>query len=310
MNDNAIVIAGGSGFIGTALAKAFAATNRPVFVLTRNPRPRTGGIREIQWDGEHAGDWVQCLEGAAAIINLAGRSINCRHTPENLREIADSRVNSVKAIAAGLATLKTPPCVWVQASATGFYGDTADRICNETAHSGSDTLAQVCRDWEQVFEMAGESGTIPKMRRVILRIGFVLGRESGALPVLARLTKLFLGGAAGNGLQYISWIHLADVVRVFGAAVANEAMSGAYNTVAPKPVTNAEFMRELRRTLHRPWSPPAPAPAVKLGARLMGTEGSLALVSQRCSAQKIMATGFQFQFPELSPALRDLCQKV
>jgi uncharacterized protein (TIGR01777 family) len=310
MNAKAIVIAGGSGFIGNALAKAFVAADRPVFVLTRKPRPRTGGIQEIRWDGEHVGDWVQSLEGAAAIINLTGRSINCRHTPENLREIAASRINSVKAIAAGMVWLKTLPCVWVQASATGFYGDTGDRLCDETAPNGSDTLAQVCRDWEKACESACESVTAPGIRRVILRIGFVMGREGGALPVLARMTKLFMGGAVGNGRQSISWIHLADVVGIFAAAVVNEAMSGTYNTVAPKPVTNAEFMRELRRALHRPWSPPVPALAVKLGARLMGTEGSLALISQRCSAQKIMATGFQFQFPELAPALRDLCEKI
>ena len=310
MNAKAIVIAGGSGFIGNALAKAFVAADRPVFVLTRKPRPRTGGIQEIRWDGEQTGEWVQSLEGAAAIINLAGRGINCRHTPENLREIAASRINSVKAIAAGMTQLKTPPRVWVQASATGFYGDTGDRLCDETAPNGSDTLAQVCRDWEKACEKAGELVTVPGIRRVILRIGFVMGREGGALPVLARMTKLFMGGAVASGRQYISWIHLADVVGIFAAAVANEAMSGTYNTVAPTPVTNAEFMRELRRALHRPWSPPAPALAVKLGARLMGTEGSLALVSQRCSAQKIMATGFQFQFPELAPALRDLCGKI
>jgi uncharacterized protein (TIGR01777 family) len=310
MNANAIVIAGGSGFIGNALAKAFAAANRPVVVLTRKPQPRTGGIQEIRWDGEQPGEWVQSLEGAAAIINLAGRSINCRHTPENLREITASRINSVKAIAAGMTQLKTPPRVWVQASATGFYGDTGDRLCDETAPNGSDTLAQVCRDWEKACEKACESVTVPGMRRVILRIGFVLGRDGGALPVLARMTKLFAGGTVASGRQYISWIHLVDVVRVFSAAVTNEAMSGTYNTVAPKPVTNAELMRELRRALHRPWSPPAPALAVKLGARLMGTEGSLALISQRCSAQKIMATGFQFEFPELAPALRDLCEKI
>jgi NAD dependent epimerase/dehydratase family enzyme len=135
----------------------------------------------------------------------------------------------------------------------------------------------------------------------------VLGRESGALPVLARLTRWFLGGSAGSGRQYLSWIHLADVVGIFAAAVANPALTGTYNAVAPSPVTNVEFMRELRGALHRPWSPPAPALAVKLGARLLGTEGSLALVSQRCSAQKLLAAGFRFQFPELAPALSDLC---
>jgi len=201
-----------------------------------------------------------------------------------------------------MAQLKTPPRVWVQASATGYYGDTGDRLCGETAPNGQDPLAEICREWENTFL----SAALPATRRVVLRIGFVLGREGGALPVLARLTKLFLGGSAGSGRQYISWIHLSDVVRMFAAAVASEGLAGTYNAVAPAPVTNAEFMRELRRALRRPWSPPAPALAVKLGARLMGTEGSLALISQRCSAQKLLAAGFQFQFPELSPALRHL----
>jgi uncharacterized protein (TIGR01777 family) len=303
MSEQPIVIAGGSGFIGNALAREFMAQGRPVFVLTRRPRERSDGVRELRWDGESPGDWGRCLAGAAAVINLTGRSINCRHTPENLREIIRSRVQSVKAIAQAIAQSSAPPPVWVQASATGFYGDTADRLCTESAPNGLDPLAEVCREWETAFT----SATLPDTRRVVLRIGFVLGRESGALPVLARLTRLFLGGAAGSGRQYISWIHLADVVRMFAAAVANPALTGTYNAVAPSPLTNAEFMRELRQALHRPWSPPAPALAVKLGARLMGTEGSLALVSQRCSAQKILDAGFRFQFPELAAALRDLC---
>jgi uncharacterized protein (TIGR01777 family) len=306
MNEKPIVIAGGSGFIGNVLAKEFVAAGRPVAILTRKPRERSDGVCEIRWDAENLGDWVKSLEGAAAVINLTGRSINCRHTPENLREIIASRVSSVKAIAAGISHLRTLPGVWVQASATGYYGDTGDRLYDETVPNGDDTLAQLCWDWEQAFEAVNA----PSLRRVVLRIGFVLGREGGALPVLARLTKFFLGGAAGSGRQFISWIHLADLVRMFASAVNNEALAGIYNAVAPEPVTNAVFMRELRHALHRPWSPPAPARAVKLGARLMGTEGSLALMSQRCSAKKILGTGFQFQFSELAPALGDLCRTL
>lgn len=307
MNEQPIVIAGGSGFIGNAVAGELrAAGHHPVCILSRKPRARGDGVREIPWDGEQPGEWEQCLEGAAGVINLTGRSVNCRHTPENLREIISSRVNPIKAIARGIARCKTSPRVWVQAAATGYYGDTGDRLCDETAPNGADALADVCRDWEQAFA----SANIPGTRRVVLRIGFVLGREGGALPVLSRLTRLFLGGAAGSGRQFVSWIHLADVARIFAAAVCDEALSGTYNAVAPGSVTNAELMRELRRALHRPWSPPAPGLAVKLGARLMGTEGSLALTSQRCSAQKLLGAGFQYRFPELRPALRDLCQKA
>jgi uncharacterized protein len=306
MNPKRIVIAGGSGFIGTALAREFSAQGDAVTILTRNPRERADGVREIFWDGEQAGEWGQCLDGAGAVINLTGKNIDCRHTPENLRVIAASRVNSVKAIGAAVAAVKTPPQVWVQASATGFYGDTRDHLCDETAPNGNDALAKVCRDWEQAMTTT----PTPNTRRVILRIGFVLGREGGALPVLAWLTKLFLGGAAGSGRQFISWIHLADLVRMFAAAVAEETLTGTFNAVGPKPVTNGEFMCELRRALHRPWSPRVPELAVKLGARLMGSEPSLALISQRCEPKRFLAAGFSCRFPELAPALRDLCQKI
>jgi len=305
MSKKRIVIAGGSGFIGTALAKEFCARGFEVVVLTRSPRQRTDGVRELAWDGEHLGEWIQCLNEAEAVINLAGRNINCPHTPENLKAIGGSRVNSVETLAAALDHVKTPPRVWVQASATGFYGDTGDRSCDESAPNGSDALAKVCRDWEAAFEVA----KAPKTRKVTLRIGFVLGHGGGAFPVLAKLTKLFLGGAVGSGRQYISWIHLADLVRMFVAAVEDEALSGTYNAVAPAAVTNAAFMRELRGALHRPWSPPAPEFAVKMGARLMGSEPSLALISQRCEPKRFREAGFQFRFPKLTAALHDLCSK-
>jgi uncharacterized protein (TIGR01777 family) len=141
-----------------------------------------------------------------------------------------------------------------------------------------------------------------------LRIGFVLGRDGGAFPLLSKMTRWFLGGAAGSGRQYVSWIHLEDLAAMFAAAVENENLSGEFNAVAPHPVTNAEFMRQLRRALHRPWSPPAPAIAVKLGARTMGSEGSLALISQRCEPRKFLAAGFHFKFPELAAALADLAR--
>lgn len=302
MSQKRIVIAGGSGFIGTALAKEFAARGFEVIVLTRSPRQRTDSIQEAGWDGEHLGEWIQCLNDAEAVINLAGKNINCPHTPENLRAIGGSRVSSVQTLAAALDHVRTPPRVWVQASAVGFYGDSGERVCDESTPNGEDALAKVCRDWEAAFEAV----KAPKTRKVTLRIGFVLGCNGGAFPVLARLTKLFLGGAVGNGQQYISWIHLADLARMFVNAVEDEGVAGAYNAVAPVAVTNAVFMRELRGALHRPWSPPVPVFAVKLGARLMGSEPSLALVSQRCEPKRFREAGFQFKFQELAGALKDL----
>lgn len=300
-----IVIAGGTGFIGRALTRQLLDRGHAVTILTRTPRPRLDAAREIAWDGAHAGGWAAQIDGAEAIINLAGRSISCPHNPENLRAIAASRIQSAQAIAQAIRQVSTPPRTWVQASAVGYYGDTGDTLCDESSPAGHDLLADICQQWEAALTAAPLTATRP----VILRIGFVLGRDGGALPVLQHLTRWFLGGAVGHGQQYLSWIHLADLADMFVQAIENPALTGPCNAVAPHPVTNAQFMRALRHALHRPWSPPAPALAVKFGALLLGTEGSLALISQRCTPKKFLAAGFPWQFPELPPALADLCRQ-
>jgi uncharacterized protein (TIGR01777 family) len=302
MNQKRIVIAGGSGFIGGALAKGLLARNYEIVVLTRSPRARSDGVSELEWNGDHIGEWIKSLDGAEAIVNLAGRNINCPHTPENVREIMDSRVNAVRALAVALHHISTPPRVWVQASAVGFYGDQKDKICDENSAAGNDTLAEICRQWENTYNRED----ISKTRKVLLRIGFVLGRDGGALPVLEKLTKWFMGGTAGNGKQFISWIHIIDLTRMFVEAIEREDLSGTFNAVAPNPVTNSEFMRELRRALHRPWSPPAPEFAVKFGARLMKSEPSLALAGCRVTPKRLLENHFQFQFSELRVALQNL----
>lgn len=302
MSRKRIILAGGSGFIGHALVGELLARNYEVIVLARAPRERFDGIREVEWSGAHVGEWIKFLDGAEAVVNLAGRNINCPHTPENLCEITESRVNSVRAIVAAFDHVKNPPRVWIQAGAIGFYGDQKERVCDENSPPGNDVLAEVCRQWEAAFNSAGT----PKTRRALLRIGFVLGREGGALPVLSRLTRWFLGGTVGGGKQFISWIHLADLTQMFMSAIENENLSGTFNATAPGPVTNAEFMRELRRALHRPWSPPVPGFAVKLGSRLMQSEPSLALAGCRVVPGRFLEAGFQFQFPDLPGALKNL----
>ena len=297
-----MVIAGGSGFIGSALAADWLARGGEAVVLTRSPRQRNDSAIEAQWDGVHIGEWIEYLNGAEAVINLAGKNINCRHTPEAVRQLTESRVSAVQTIATGIAHVTKPPRVWVQAGAIGFYGNSGDVLLDETSPNGADTLAGICRQWEAAFH----SAEVPKTRKVLLRTGFVLGRDGGALPVLARLTRWFLGGRAGDGRQFISWIHLADLTRMFWESVNRPDLAGTFNAVAPAPVTNSEFMRQLRRTLHRPWSPPAPGLAVKLGARVMGTEASLALDGCRVLPKRFLEAGFQFRFPQLDGALRDI----
>ncbi len=297
-----VILAGGTGFIGQSLARRLIAQNYEVVVLTRTPRTRNDGLREIEWDGRQPGEWIKCLDGAEAVVNLTGKNINCPHTPENLRELSASRVNSVRAIVAALENVKIPPRVWIQAGAIGFYGDTGSLLCDESAPNGSGKLAEICRQWENAFN----SSSVPAIRKVLLRIGFVLGRDGGALPVLEKLTKWFLGGRAGSGKQFTSWIHVADLTRMFAGAIERENWSGTFNAVAPNPVTNAEFMRELRRALHRPWSPPAPEWAVKIGSRLMKSEPSLALAGCRCVPKRLLETNFGFQYPSLPDALKNL----
>lgn len=299
-----IVLAGGSGFLGNALAKRFMAQQYEVIVLTRTPRARLDGVKEAAWDGKTLGDWVKLLEGADAVVNLTGKNINCSHTLENLQLIKASRVDSGKAIAAAIAAARIPPAAWVQASAVGFYGNTGDKLRDETSANGGDPVAKICGEWEAACSAA----VLPKTRKVILRIGVVLGREGGAFPVLAKLTKWFLGGTAGSGKQFISWIHLADLTRMVAMVAENERFSETFNAVAPNAVTNADFMRALRRALHRPWSPPAPKLAVELGARMMGTAPALVLSGQRCAPKRFSEAGFQFAFPDLGTALTDLCQ--
>jgi hypothetical protein len=305
MNKKRVVLAGGTGFIGQILARELLQQGWEVVVLTRNLRELEDddGIREVEWDGEHVGEWIQCLEGAEAVINLSGRNINCRHTPENLREILESRVNPVRAIAGGIFHVQRPPRLWLQAGAIGFYGSRHDEWCNERTSCGPGRLAEVCRRWEETFF----SANTPKTRRILFRIGIVLGPDGGALAVLANYARWFLGGRVGSGRQYLSWIHITDLVRMFQQAlVFDNYLAGTYNAVAPAPATNAEFMRELRRALYRPWGPPVPAWMVKLSCRLTQTEASLALDGCRCAPKRFLESGFEYQFPDLPGALKDI----
>lgn len=297
-----IILAGGSGFVGQALAPVLVAGGYRVVVLTRDASHAEGAVEYLHWDGKTLGDWAKAIDGAEAIVNLTGKNINCRHNEENRREIIRSRVDSVRVLDEAVATCAVPPKVFVQASGVGYYGDTGDRVADENAPRGDDFPAEVCRQWEGAFAALD----LPATRKVILRLGVVLGREGGALPVLEKLTRWFLGGAVGSGRQFISWIHVADLARMFVSAIENAGVSGVLNATSPGPVTNSEFMRKLRHSLHRPWSPPVPAPFARAGAWIMGTEGDLALLSSRCVPQRFLERGFQFQFPELRAALSDL----
>ena len=297
-----IVLAGGSGFLGQSLTKVLVEKGYDVVILSRGAQRGSAPVQQLHWDGEHLSDWRHSLDGASAVVNLTGRSVNCRHTPEHRREIMESRVNSVRVLGEAVSRCSQPPPVWVQASSLAIYGNPGDRWCDEDSPQADGFSEEVCKRWEGEFEKIHA----PAMRKVVMRIGIVLDPENGALPVLARLTRFFLGGRVGNGEQYVSWIHVTDLTQMFLDAIERPELSGVFNVTGPNPVTNAEFMRELRRVLHRPWSPPVPAWATRIGAFLMRTEPSLALTGRRCRPKRFLESGFQFEFPELRGALANL----
>lgn len=298
-----VVLAGGSGFLGRALAEEFERAGYEPVVLTRRPRKRSR-VRQVEWDGRTIGAWARELEGAAAVVNLTGRSVDCRHTKKNRREIVESRVRSVEVVGRAIRECAEPPKVFVQAGSLAIYGDAGRRLCDETAPAGRGFPVEVCRLWERAFDSLELHGT----RKILLRIGFVLGRDGGALPTLARLARLYLGGTVGEGRQYISWLHERDFRRLVLWCVEHAEAEGVFNATGPCPVTNAEFMCELRCALKRHWSPRTPAWLVRLGAFLMRTEPALALEGRRCIPDRLVESHFKFLYTNLESALADLTQ--
>ncbi len=294
-----VVLAGGSGFLGRSLAGHLSKCGYRVVVLSRSAGG--SGIQTVSWDGKTLGGWCDELEDAAAVINLTGKSANCRYTPDNRREILESRLDSVRVLESAVAECRHPPRVFIQAASLAIYGDAGVRVCTEDAPKASGFSPDVCVQWER----AVDGVAFKAIRTVIFRIGFTLGRDGGALATLSKLARWFLGGAVGDGRQFISWIHIGDLNAMFQRAIEYPSMTGIYNATGPAPVANGEFMKELRAAVGRPWAPPTPAFAVKIGAFLMGTDASLALTGRRCTPQRLLREGFLFQFPELRMALAD-----
>jgi uncharacterized protein (TIGR01777 family) len=302
VSNKRIIIAGGTGFIGRAIARELTSRGADVVILTRRPESSPAVGRHVAWDGQTLGDWTRQVDGADAVINLAGKNVNCRYTPATLAEIDESRVNAVTVMNTAIAQAKRPPRVLIQAATTAIYGDTGNRWLDESTQPGYGVPPLTALKWEHAFA----THPTPNTRRVTLRISFVLGRDGGALSMLSKLTKCFLGGAVGTGRQYISWVHIDDLVRLVIRAIEDESMSGIYNVATPNPQTNADFMREFRRAHGRPWCPPTPALLVRLGCFILRTEPVLALTGRRVLPKRLNDAGFAFRFPELPDALTDI----
>ena len=292
-----IVIAGGTGLLGSALADALRRDGHVVLVLTRHPARE----HETRWSPpEGGGEWTSAINQAHAVVNLAGVSIaGGRWTSRHKEAIRESRMQATGALVRAIAAAPRPPSVFISASAVGFYGARGDEPATEATPPGSDFLANVCRDWEGVASQASHAS-----RLVLLRSGVVLARNGGALPQLALPFKLFAGGPAGTGRQFISWIHVDDWVAMVRWALAAPDMSGALNVTAPVPVTNEEFARTLARVLGRPSWLKAPAFALRLVLGEMAD--ALVLGGQRVLPDVAQRHGFVFRYPALETALRDI----
>ncbi|MCW5940913.1 MAG: TIGR01777 family oxidoreductase [Fimbriimonadaceae bacterium] len=295
-----VVVGGGSGFIGRALVAELANAGYEVVVLSRTGKP-VPRARVAVWDAGSVADWAKELDGAKSIVNLTGETITGLWTEDRKRSIVASRIESARAIGEAIKGCVKPPESWVNASAVGYYGgDTGDRPLSEASPPGDDFLARVARLWEG----AVDAFDLPATRTVKVRVGFVLDHQGGALPPLALVTKMFLGGPVGSGKQYVSWVHLRDVVRLLRFAI-EKPVSGPLNATAPNPVTNAKLMAELRHVLARPPVPAAPEWLFSPVANLLRIEPDLILGGQRALPVMTRFHGFEFEYPDLRRALEN-----
>ena len=305
-----IVLAGGSGQIGQILARAFAAENHEVVVLSR--APREAKWRTVLWDARTAGDWEHEIDGADVVINLAGRSVNCRYTPENRKAIVDSRVESTRAIGQAIARSSKPPRVWLQSSTATIYAHRFDAPNDESGIIGGEEKdvpetwrfsIEVAKEWEAALEESATPGT----RRLALRSAMVMSADRGGVfDVLLSLVRRGLGGRAASGTQYVSWIHERDFVRAIFFLLESD-LAGAVNICAPTPLPNADFMRELRRAWGTPVGLPATKWMLEIGTAVMKSETELVLKSRRVVPGRLLKEGFEFEFATWPEAARELC---
>ena len=305
-----IVLAGGTGFLGKMLRREFSAARNEVVVFTRQPRSKG----DIFWDGESLGAWASQLEGALAVINLAGKSVNCRYNERNRKLIMDSRTHSTRVLGEAIAKCQRPPLIWLNSSTATIYKHSIDLDRDETSREFGPTpqakdafSVSVAEAWEKTFEQARVGAT----RKVALRISMVLGTDEGTVfRVFSNLTRFGLGGRMGSGKQYVSWIHEVDFRRAINWIIAHENLEGPINLTAPSPVPNREMMQIFRRVWGMPIGLPATEWMLELGALVMGTETELILKSRRVVPRRLLESGFKFSFPKFEEAARDLEAKL
>ena len=315
-----ILLPGGRGQIGTLLARHFAAAGHEPVILSRSTKPAAGGVRAVQWDGAAVGDWAAEFEGAGAVINLAGRTVNCRYTSENRRQIFASRLDSTRAVGEAILGCESPPPVWLNSGTATIYPHTEGPPAaanDETSEIGNrpgapDTWRfsfQVAKQWEDAAD-----AFLPKLqntRLVILRSAMVMSPDPGGVfDVLRGLVRARLGGTQGPGTQYVSWVHERDFCAAVDRLIADGGFTGPVNLCAPNPLPNKDFMRALRDACGVSFGLPATRWMLELGAVALRTESELILKSRRVVPGKLAAAGFAFQYPDWPAAARELCQRA
>jgi len=305
-----IVIAGGSGFLGSPLAEMYAEEGHDVRVLTRSLEsgatrhdPGTGvpGITQVGWKADGAsGPWAAALEGSDGVINLAGESLAAKRWSADVKtRLRDSRILATRSLAAAIRAAAAPPAVLVSGSAVGYYGPSDNRPLTESDRPGTDFLGQLCVEWEQEARQAERPGT----RVVLLRTGIVLERSGGALPEMMRPFRFFAGGPLGSGRQYVSWVHRLDWIEIVRWIVQTPIVSGPVNATAPHPVTNRHLAKALGHAMHRPSVLRAPGFAVKIA---VGEFADSILTGQRVLPARAQKDGYHFRYPEIEQAFRGI----
>ncbi|MBA3531427.1 MAG: TIGR01777 family protein [Ardenticatenales bacterium] len=301
-----VLITGGTGLIGSALARSLSKDGHEVAVLTRDPAQKhptlPASVRLVRWDGKSGEGWSSEVEGADAIVNLAGETIGPEGglwTDERKRRIKQSRLDATQAVVDAIRRATQKPRVLVQGSAIGYYGTHADESIVEGAPPGTDFLAALTREWEAASEPVEAMG----VRRVLARTGIVLAKKGGSLNLMALPFKFFMGGPLGNGKQYASWIHIDDEVSALRHLIEDNQAHGPFNLTAPNPVTNREMGNVIGKVLSRPNLLPTPGFMLKL---VLGEMSTLVLEGQRVLPKALQTSGYDFRFPNLEGALRDL----
>jgi uncharacterized protein (TIGR01777 family) len=306
-----IVIPGGSGQVGTTLARAFHNDGHEVVVLSRKPEQAPWSV--VMWDAVSLGQWISELEGADVVINLAGRNVNCRYTPANKKAILESRVNSTRVVGEAIRRVSRPPHTWLQSSTATIYAHRYDAANDEAGGIIGGSEANAPARWRfsievaQAWERALDEAVVPHTRKVKLRAAMIMSPDRGGIfDTLLRLVRFGLGGRAGDGRQYVSWLHEIDFLSSISWLIARRDIDGVVNLAAPNPVPYAEFMRALRKAWGMPIGMPATAWMLEVGIFLLQTETELVLKSRRVVSGRLRDQGFSFAFPTWPEAAQDL----